>query len=301
MVLLSIGSASGKCDIYYRLKEIVSLFKDKDISIGLVESDSEDMHFIKCVVKDEDSKGCNMSEIKKDFDIYAANIIHETIVDNFETEMVKKILKENHSYFKENEIKEITDKCISVLNGSAALPGGDYLFSLNIKERMVKKIYEYISENTDIILEGFVRFRLKEFNSDLEDIVDRVVEEYLIEREYNEFIKLLKYFVDIQESRIDIVNIVAVYDGSYCMYDGMNNEITDELLKDLINEGVGGEISHDDMLVSSLITAAPRFIIIHNVSNIKNKEMLETIKSVFNDRVKICPGCSLCINKAHRI
>ena len=30
----------------------------------------------------------------------------------------------------------------------------------------------------------------------------------MVEKEYNEFIKLLKYFVEIQESKVDEVNIL---------------------------------------------------------------------------------------------
>ena len=301
MMLLSIGFEQGKCDILSKLEKLVRLLNDKNIRLSLVESDSDGMHFIKCVVNDEDIKGCNVSGLKKDFDIYAANIIYEIIVDNFQVETITKFLKENHSYFKDNEIDEIASRCVGILSGTTTLAGSDYLFGLNMKESMIEKIYEYVSENSDIILEGFIRFRLREFNSTIEDIADRVVEEYLVEREYNEFIKLLKYFVDIQESRIETVNIVAEYDGSYCMYDGMNNEVTEEFLRDLMNGGADSDINHDDLLVSSLITTAPKLIILHNVTNIKNKEMVETIKSVFGDRVKTCPGCSLCTDKVHRI
>jgi putative sporulation protein YtxC len=176
--------------------------------------------------------------------------------------------------------------------------GSDYLYYITRKDKIVKKIYEYISDSTDIIIEGFLRFRLKELNGELEDLVDKIVEEYLVEREYNEFIKLLKYFVEIQESRIDTVNVVIDAYGKYCMYDNNHNEITEEFLKDLLSENMGGEVSYDDLFVSSLITAAPRYIIIHNLFNTHNKEIIETIKNVFNERVKICTGCDLCMSKS---
>ena len=49
---------------------------------------------------------------------------------------------------------------------------------------------------------------MKELRSDIEEIIDKVIEGYMVEKEYKEFIKLLKYFVDIQESKIDLINIV---------------------------------------------------------------------------------------------
>lgn len=303
MVLLSIGYASGKCDIYERLAEMSCYFKENGVSIGLVESDSEDMHFIKCVIKDEDRISVNIPDIKNSFDIYASNIIYSALIDNFLYDIILKVVKENYSYFNEEEYEDIVGRCMDILKGTAKFLGADFCQYISFKDRIVKKIFDYIIDNTDIILEGFLRFRLKELNNELEDLVDKVVEEYLVEREYNEFIKLLKYFVEIQESRIDIVNVVIKNDGNYCIYDGDSNDITDELLKDMFNDSISGEVNYDDLLVSSLITAAPRFIVIHNLSNVKNKEIIETIGNVFCERVRICQGCSLCKGKspAHKL
>lgn len=293
MVLLSIGFASDKCDLYNKLVELTDCFKEKGISIGLVESDNEDMHFIKCVVKDEDYSRCSVPQIKSSFDIYAANIIYQALVDNFQSSVISKIIRDNYNYFRVDEAADIINRCTNILNEDTRVKNGDFNYGSR-KERVIEKIYEYISENTDIVLEGFIRFRLKELNSELTELVDKVVEEYLIEREYNEFIKLLKYFVEVQESRVEIVNVVVKGDGTYSMYDGDKNEITQDLLSEMADEGLCGEINYDDLLVSSLITAAPKFIVIHNLPNVKNREMIETINNVFCDRVKVCTGCSLC-------
>jgi putative sporulation protein YtxC len=299
MVLLTIGFASGKCDIYERLRELSNYFKEKGIVIGVVESDSNDMHFIKCIIRDEDTNYYSISEIKKVFNVYASNMLYQIIVDNFQIDVLKKIIKDNYYYFKEEEAFEIVNKCMNILNGSAGISGQDYLFYKNRQDKITQKILEYVDDNTDIILEGFLRFRLKEITKDLESIVDRVVEDYLVEREYNEFIKLLKYFVEIQESQVETVNIVINMDGSYSMYDNKSNEITQELLNDLTNEGFNGEVNRDDLLVSSLITAAPGTIVFHNISNARNKEIIETIRSVFCDRVKLCNGCDMCLKQTH--
>ena len=54
------------------------------------------------------------------------------------------------------------------------------------------------------------------------------------------------------------------------------------------------EINYDDLLVSSLITLAPRKVTFHSVRYFKNKELLETIKNVFYNNVIICDGCCIC-------
>ena len=61
-----------------------------------------------------------------------------------------------------------------------------------------------------------------------------------------------------------------------------------------MNEITEGEINYDDLLVSSLITLAPRKVVIHSIGHFRNKELMETIKNVFYGRVIICQGCDVC-------
>lgn len=49
---------------------------------------------------------------------------------------------------------------------------------------------------------------MNDIKEDLEAVIDKVVERYMVEKEYDEFINLLKYFVDIQENKIDEVNVI---------------------------------------------------------------------------------------------
>ncbi|HBM80704.1 MAG: putative sporulation protein YtxC [Clostridiales bacterium] len=301
MVLLSVGYFTEGCDVYEKMDRLASYYKAKGIGMGLVENDSGNLHFIKCVIKDPGSE-FNKKQFKDNFYIYAADIIYQMIIENFQVKLISKIIKENYCFLQDNEVSNIADSCIQVLKGLTPASGSEYIYYKNIKENTKEKLLQYFNESNEIILEGFVRFRMKNFRNEIEDLSDKIVEEYLVDREYNEFIKLLKYFVDIQESSIDIINIVVESDGNYSMYDGMRNEITKDILKNILNESSKSDIDSDDLLISSLITAAPKYIIFHNLYNIKNKDIIETIKNVFCERVKICTGCSLCIGKnpAHK-
>ena len=54
------------------------------------------------------------------------------------------------------------------------------------------------------------------------------------------------------------------------------------------------DINYDDLLISSLISLAPKKIIIHRISQFTNKELLNTIFNIFLDKVIICTECELC-------
>ena len=76
-------------------------------------------------------------------------------------------------------------------------------YCINKINCIIEKIKECLEENEVINIKGFITFRMKELREDIECIIDKIVEDYMIEKEYKEFIKLLKYFVDILESKIE--------------------------------------------------------------------------------------------------
>jgi hypothetical protein len=74
------------------------------------------------------------------------------------------------------------------------------------------------------------------------------------------------------------------------MLDEEKKPINQEQLKGVLVE-LNQEIDYEDLLLSALITIAPRCIVLHIIHHV---EIIETISSVFRERVKICKGCELC-------
>ena len=50
----------------------------------------------------------------------------------------------------------------------------------------------------------------------------------------------------------------------------------------------------EELIISTMITYAPKKVIIHCADNCKNKELLQTISKVFVDKVYYCDECQLC-------
>ncbi|HZK34761.1 MAG TPA: putative sporulation protein YtxC, partial [Bacillota bacterium] len=153
------------------------------------------------------------------------------------------------------------------------------------RSRVWKRIKDHLASNNELVLEGFIRFRMKDFICELEDAVDRAVDDLLIEKEYTEFIKLLRYFVEIQEPKVEEVHVLMREDKKYTLLDSNLYIINNDILEDLAKEISDKEISYDDLLISSLITIAPRKITIHQFDKFQNAELLNTINNVFDGRV----------------
>jgi putative sporulation protein YtxC len=91
--------------------------------------------------------------------------------------------------------------------------------------------------------------------------------------------------VEVQEPKVEEVHVMMGEDKKYTLLDSSLRIINNDMLEDLAKEISDREISHDDLLISSLITIAPSRITIHEFDRIQNKELLNTINNVFNGRV----------------
>jgi putative sporulation protein YtxC len=294
MILLSIGYSKGKRDIYDRLVELCRFFKEKSINIAIAESDIGKMHYIKCILKDTEKDINSFDSCRDMFYTYTSNLLYDFISKEYEQELLEKLLKDNYSYLGSGELEEVRDRCLAVMLGTGAFTTEGLLLSINRRNNILKKLEEYLGESTEIIIDGFVRFRLKEINSDLTGIIDRVVEEYVLEKEYSEFIKLLKYFVDIQESKYDLLNIIIKNDGDYIIETENRTDITSDFFEDFNFDSLKGDINKHDILVSALITNAPSRLVFHGIENARSQDTIDTIRSIFCEKLTFCTGCEKC-------
>ena len=128
-------------------------------------------------------------EDQLDFYSLIAGVITKIVKKHYETHIVKNLLISNYFYFSQYEMKDILNYCQEFLDASQ-------------KEKMLRynlvfsSCFDYIKENRYLILDGFIKFRLKEYIKNLDEIVDFAVDKYVIDKEYNEFTTLLKMYVD---------------------------------------------------------------------------------------------------------
>ncbi|MEW9095064.1 MAG: putative sporulation protein YtxC [Clostridiaceae bacterium] len=274
------------------IEEIKEYFRDKEINIGISEIMEGKTHFINIVFSDN-----NLSEKAVNiFNLHISNILYKALIQEFNEKYITEFITDTYFFLSLDELKEIRNISINVLKDDNLAINDNSIFYINSKNEIIKKILECVVNKEEININGFLTFRMKVLRDELEKIIDKVVEEYLIEKEYNEFIKLLKYFVEIQDSRIDIINILIEEDGSYHVLDKEGNDTMEDFVKDFMDNRISGSVNMEDILISGLITYCPEQIIIHGNKNCKNNEIINTIKNVFINRVHFCDECKMCSN-----
>ena len=279
-------------DFVNEIVELRNILKKKDIKIGIVESVELESHIVKILCDDNNYN----NRIKEIIILYISNVLYNIVLKEYKEKELFDYLTENYFFLKQDEIIEIEDNITKVFNGIDNT-SDNLIYCMNKTNTIIEKIKECLEENNEININGFIRFRMKELREDIEDVIDKVIESYMVEKEYKEFIKLLKYFVEIQESKIELINIIIKEDESYILLDKENNNVFDEFMKELIQCKIDEDSKMEDIIISGLITNAPKNIIIHGKKNCSNKEFIETIESVFENKVSFCTGCTLCTEK----
>lgn len=277
-------------DFVREIQDLRSILKKKNITIGVVESVESNTHMIKILCNDE----CYNEKVKNIIDLYVSNILYKIVIDKYKEKEMFDFLIDTYFFLKQDEIIEVEESIMKVLYCEESLKDEKLVYCMNKMNAVTEKIKDCLEENTEININGFITFRMKELREDIEKIIDKVVENYMVEKEYKEFVKLLKYFVDIQESKIDEIDICIGETGNYSIRDENGKDIFNEFMKELAECRVDTDANIEDVIISGLITNAPKKVVIHGRENCNNKEFLETISNVFGDRVDECSGCSIC-------
>ncbi len=222
---------------------------------------------------------------------FVALIVVEWIERVIEPDMVERILRKEYAADADDEWMDILPYVQVVLHeidevhdhGSQAA---------SRKAKLYQTIFDYLQENRELYLDGFLRFRLKSHWSELYDAVELGVDEYMQDKEYQEFIQLLHYFVSIQEPKCNLVHVVPYPGRLFRFFDERGGPVDQEQLDAALGLA-GQECREEDFLISALITLAPGKIVYHLTES--SPLLLETLSGIFGERLNVCTTCAYCL------
>lgn len=225
---------------------------------------------------------------------YLTEGLTDYILDHYEERFVAGIVSKKYAHLRPSERKTLLDAAMKKLMRSENKGILDRFWAMEREQMVRNRLQEYLDASELIVVNGFALFRLKAYIRELEEIVEKAAEEVLMAKEYDDFIALLKYFVEAQEPHARLMQVFKRHDGSYLLLDEKFREAEGELLDDFRTEAGRGELGEDDFLVSALISAAPEKIVLHDAESFENKEVLNTLRRVFGERIETCSECALC-------
>jgi len=273
--------------IYDRLKNYIEKFSDEKLGITINEEYLDGIFACGIGVAD--------NVIVNNFDKFAyektkyliAQAICNVILDWTKEKLIYKLVDEHYYFLDKIERQKITAISQEKLNEAVSKES----FS-KIKYYIIKRILEYLDSDYQFNFEGFVRFRLKEYLKEVVTIIDYAATKYFAEREYHEFVNLLKYFLKIQDSMVELVHVVALENDYNVLDDNLQN-IQDEIYN-LTQKNFKLNLTKEDLLLSRLISISPKRLIIHNAQKKINDDLLTLLEIVFEKRLTICENCDIC-------
>lgn len=216
------------------------------------------------------------------------------VIDELEEKFLKHIIQKNYFYFNSNEKNQILDICFDTFSN-------DFNTYFDKKYNCLINDFEnYLITNKSIVLSGFINFRIKNYTSIIEDVVDDAVNSFVIEKEYFEFVSLLKMYINSQSSNCELVHLIYNNENSILLDENKKViNIADDIFKAKYLSDIS--FSSNDYALNGLLTLLPKKIYIHLIDNIVD-EFIHTLGLIFEDRVEICTDCDICrLYKSNKI
>ncbi len=226
--------------------------------------------------------------IMKDVKSALASGLSHIIIDEYEKLLITRLVDENYMYLSSRDRNAIKNKVFAKLGQEkgSSLPSGKG----QRKSKVWAKLAEYLEREDEIIVEGFITFRLKEYLEELLFCVETTVESYLTEREYKEFLRLLRHFMSRQKSVPSVINLVRE-GNAYKVLDASLNPVQGEVGQFLAAPPKGIDLGIDDLIVSAIVTLAPTKLVWHGPT--ENSSCYDLLNDLMEDSLTVCPGCPL--------
>ena len=212
---------------------------------------------------------------------FLTELIGEVVIEFYEEKILKQLINYNFFYFDEYEKNKILENCMQLIEPEM----------YNTKLLDNKNIKEYVKENKAMILDGFVYFRLKAYLEYLDEVVDSGVNQFVIEKEYREFISLLRVYVESKVPEYNLLHLIYI-NGESILLDEKRNIVS--VSENIYNAKYLSDISFssNDFALNTLLCLLPRRIEIHLIDD--EDEFINTLKLIFEGRVTICKDCDIC-------
>lgn len=210
-----------------------------------------------------------------------------------EERTIERIIRKDYAYDVDEDVFAIKKYCQHVMDDDQV----DQLMDRNTGYRNIvvpraevlsSAIESFLSEKHQchMDLAGFVRFRAGEYKKELYEIIEHAIDEFIMEKQYQDFISLLKYFVYVQEVKIPLAHLVHNGDYDFTLLDQQLQPIETSMSEGVVLEMLERDLGYEDMIVSTLIHVSPARIKIHTKE--KDMQVIRTILQIYEGRAELC-------------
>jgi len=219
-------------------------------------------------------------------------VLAQFLLSEQEPLLLRKLLQKGFGHKDEMEIDGLIAEAIILLDGELGI--GEEGIGRGRERRLEKlssRFSRYLEGHERLHLEGFLRFRLRDYLAEVKEAAETAIEERLMERQYQDFMTLLKSMVEWQETRVSTIHVL--HSGGHAF------RLLDEEMRPLEQDASEHDFSSRDEpheaqqmqeesgVVSRLLAASPRQLYIHTAE--PESQVIRTIIGIFGDRAAFYP------------
>lgn len=215
-----------------------------------------------------------------------ANTISKIVITYYESDFIKTQITLNYFYFHAYEKKQILENVLRLLEDST--------LALKRYQIIYLKALYILESSHSFYLQSFINFSLKEYSQLLNEQIEIAVNQYLINKEYIEFVHILRLYIQSESANSKIEHLHLIYQNkNSIIIDDDKNIIAcnDNLKKAKYISDIS--FSSNDFALNTLLNLIPQKITIHLVDGLCD-EFINTLKLIFQDQVQICEDCDIC-------
>lgn len=278
MISYVIGLEDTQCSLQECLQQHINVYKHREVNIRIVPMGGIPTQF--CRIELDFPKCASEYEERAEGAVFLANGLSDVILEDMQSKLIRVRINTLYGPLSQQNRDILHQRALVFSYGDGDVDVKTWRTILR------NRLEYYLLGHQELIIDGFIRFRMRDLIATWEKAIKEAAREMLMEKEYQEFIKLLQYFVETQPTKCEEVHVL-MEGRNYVLLDQDFRVIDDAIMQDVMRETVEQNMSSEDMLISALIGISPKSIIIHNSKAMKNNEIMETVSKVFAGKVKL--------------
>lgn len=226
-----------------------------------------------------------------------AKVLIPFITEDLRIHLLRDLLRSHYFYFGKEERREILARADRDLERCAT--GRHLGFYRGSIERYLRA--RPGGSPVHLNLEGFYNFRMRSFQRELQQALDSAIDIHFAEKEYREFIRLLKYFLHMQQPKIELLHLSVDLRGRLQIMDRCFRRIDPLEWEELGAADFDEGDDYEDIFVSMLVSIAPRRIMLHQSVLSRYPRAVKSLRSIFEGRLFFCKNCAYCRQRKLRL
>lgn len=225
---------------------------------------------------------------------FIGSLVNFTL-DDWKRSFVESYLSESTDFFSAEEVEYLTLlTAYAVQHGEeTSLPGiREALFEL---EDSLYSAYHAALASGWINVDTIMQFRARDYIKLLQQTARDMIDQFLSDREYEEFVIMLRYLLDSNPPSTETLHVFCT-DERVWICDDSGELYRDAEVERAARMAMGDEeVNPEDLTMSILVTKSPCHIVIHDLTNSAPwPSFAETCERVFLQRAERCNHCSMC-------